>query len=165
VRSESPPYAEAEPDAGYLKAITMPICKTCGVADREKKIAATPNTMYSLASISKPVTATGLMTLVERGKIDLNKPVNDYLGAGKLTGLAGDANAATARRVMSYTAGLPLHYQFFYANNDYRPPSSDETIARYGILVNPPGEVFEYSNLGFGIIDHVIARTSGHSLR
>src|SRR2546430_1503356 len=45
-----------------------------GWADREKLIAATPNTMYSLASISKPITATGLMTLVERGKIDLDKP-------------------------------------------------------------------------------------------
>jgi Beta-lactamase len=39
--------------------------------------------------------------------------------------------------------------------------SSDETIARYGILVNPPGEVFEYSNLGFGILDHIVTRASG----
>ena len=50
--------------------------------------AATPQTMYSLASISKPITATGLMTLVERGAIDLDKPANEYLGTGKLTGHA-----------------------------------------------------------------------------
>jgi CubicO group peptidase (beta-lactamase class C family) len=37
----------------------------------------------------------------------------------------------------------------------------DETISRYGILVSPPGEVFRYSNLGFGIIDYLITRTSG----
>lgn len=132
-----------------------------GWADREKMIPATPNTMYSLASISKPITATGLMTLVERGRIDLDKPANAYLGVGKLTGLAGDANAATVRHVMSHTAGLPLHYQFYYATKDYRPTSNDETIARYAILVNPPGEVYEYSNLGFGLIDHLIARASG----
>jgi CubicO group peptidase (beta-lactamase class C family) len=132
-----------------------------GWADREKKIAATPHTMYSLASISKPLTATGLLTLVERGAIDLDKPANDYLGAGTLTGLAGDAKAATVRRVLSHTAGLPLHYQFYYSTNDYRPTSNDETIARYGILVNPPGDVYEYSNLGFGILDHIIARASG----
>ena len=132
-----------------------------GLADREKMIPATPNTMYSLASISKPMTATALMTLVERGRIDLDRPANDYLGAGKLTGLAGDASGATVRRVMSHTAGLPLHYQFYYANEPYPVVSNDETIARYGILVTPPGEVYEYSNLGYGIIDHIVSRVSG----
>jgi CubicO group peptidase (beta-lactamase class C family) len=132
-----------------------------GWADRERMIAATPNTMYSLASISKPFTATGLMTLVERGTVDLDHPANDYLGVGKLTGLAGDATAATVRRVMSHTAGLPLHYQFYYSNQSYPVVSNDETIARYGILVNPPGEVYEYSNLGYGIIDQIISRTAG----
>ena len=39
-----------------------------GWADREKRIPATPHTMYSQASVSKPMTATGLMVLVEQGK-------------------------------------------------------------------------------------------------
>lgn len=132
-----------------------------GWADREAKRPSGPNVMYSLASISKPFTATGLMTLVEQGKVDINRPANDYLGAGKLTGLAGDAREATVRRVMSHTAGLPLHYQFFYADQSYRPPPMDETIAHYGNLVFQPGTLYEYSNLGFGIIDHIIERTSG----
>jgi CubicO group peptidase (beta-lactamase class C family) len=63
--------------------------------------------------------------------------------------------------VMSHTAGLPLHYQFYYENQPYPVVSNDETIARYAVLVNPPGEVFEYSNLGYGVLDHIIARTSG----
>ena len=132
-----------------------------GWADREKQIRATPNTIYSLASISKPMTATGLMTLVESGRIDLDRPANEYLGAGKLTGLAADANAATVRRVMSHTAGLPLHYQFYYSSEPYPVLPPDEAISRYGILVYPPGEVFEYSNLGYGIVDHIISLTSG----
>lgn len=132
-----------------------------GWADREKAIPATPHTMYSVASISKPITATALMTLVEQGKVDLDKPANEYLGPGKLTGLAGDASGATVRRVLSHTAGLPLHYQFYYRSNAYPALSNDETISRYGILVNPPGDVYNYSNLGYGIIDHIIARSSG----
>lgn len=132
-----------------------------GYADRDKKIPATPNTMYSLASISKPFTATGLMVLVERGKVDLDRPANDYLGEGKLTGLAGDASGATVRRVLSHTAGLPLHYQFFYANEPYARTPNDVAISRYGILVSPPGERWEYSNLGYGIIDEIISRASG----
>ncbi len=134
-----------------------------GWANREKMVPATPNTMFSLASISKPITATGLMLLVQRGKINLDRPANDYLGIGKITGLAGDAAGATVRRVLSHTAGLPLHYQFFYANEAVHPPTMDETIVRYGNLVSAPGETFRYSNLGFGIIDYIISRVSGQS--
>ena len=132
-----------------------------GWADREKMMPATPNTMYSLASISKPFTATGLMRLVEQGKVELDKPANEYLGLGQIRGLAGDASGATIRRILSHTAGLPHHVQFFYLNEPYRPPSMEETIARYGIVVYPPGQEYEYSNLGFGIVDHIITRVSG----
>jgi CubicO group peptidase (beta-lactamase class C family) len=131
-----------------------------GWADRENQIPATAHTVYSLASISKPITATGLMILVEERKVDLDAPVNQYLGRGKVTGLAGDAAGATVRRVLTHTAGLPLHFQFVYEGGGYTLPSLDESISRYGILVYPPGEVFEYSNMGFGILGEVIARTA-----
>ena len=134
-----------------------------GLANQEKLIPATPYTMYALASISKPLTATGLMVLVDRGQVDLDRPANAYLGTAKLTGLAGNADGATVRRVLSHTAGLPLHSNFFYADRGYSPPPMDETIARYGNLVFPPGQVFEYSNLGYGIISHLIERVSGRS--
>ena len=62
---------------------------------------------------SAPITATALMKLVEQGRVDLDRPVNDYLGPAKLAGYAGDARAATVRLVAGHAAGLPLHYQFF----------------------------------------------------
>jgi CubicO group peptidase (beta-lactamase class C family) len=132
-----------------------------GWANRERMIPASANTMYSLASISKPMTATALMTLVNSGKIDLDKPINDYLGSAKLRARIGDAREATVRRVANHSAGLPEHYQFFYENEPWRPPSPDETILRYGNLLSPPGERYRYSNLGYGILSAVIARTSG----
>jgi CubicO group peptidase (beta-lactamase class C family) len=132
-----------------------------GWADRAHRIAADTHTLYSLASISKPFTATGLMTLVQAGKIDLDRPVNDYLGAAKLRARVGDASQATVRRVANHSSGLPLHFQFFYTDEPVRPPSMDETILRYGNLVTAPGEKYQYSNLGFGVLDYVIARVSG----
>lgn len=132
-----------------------------GWADREQQRPATADTPYSLASISKPITATGLMLLVAEGKIDLDAAANDYLGEAKLTARVGDARDATVRRVADHTAGLPLHYQFFYADEPARRPPMDETIRRYGNLVTAPGEIFEYSNLGYGILDEIIARVSG----
>ena len=134
-----------------------------GWANIEKKIKATPQTMYSLASVSKPVTATGLMVLAERKLVDLDKPSNEYLGAGKLTGRAGDARQATVRRILQHTAGLPTHLNVIFANEPYRRPEMDDTISRYGFLAMPPGEVFNYSNLGYGIIDHIISRVSKKS--
>lgn len=134
-----------------------------GLADRERLIPATEHTPYSVASVSKPFTATALMVLVERGVIDLDRPVNDYLGEAKLRAWVGDAREATVRRVANHTAGLPVHYHFFYADEPTRPLSMDETIGRYGNLVIAPGERFWYSNLGYGVLDHVIARVSGTS--
>jgi len=132
-----------------------------GYADIERRIAATPRTLYSMASISKPITATALMQLVEQGKVSLDRPANDYLGVGKITGLAGAASDATVRRVLSHTAGLPLHYRFFYEGSGDARPSMDEVIGRYGVAMFPPGEVYSYANLGYGIIDEIISRASG----
>src|SRR5262245_59164435 len=91
-----------------------------GWADSEKRVSATPHTMYSLASISKPITATGLMILKERGRIELDRPINEYLGEAKLAVRVGNPAEATVRRVANHTAGLPLHYQFFYEDESDR---------------------------------------------
>ncbi|MFC4528979.1 serine hydrolase domain-containing protein [Dyella halodurans] len=134
-----------------------------GLADKEHQRPATAQTMYSLASISKPLTATALMTLVRAGKLDLDHPINDYLGNSPLVARIGDARNATVRRVANHSSGLPEHYQFFYANEPWRRPTADIIIQRYGQLMTPPGETFRYSNLGYGILDHVIARLAGKS--
>jgi CubicO group peptidase (beta-lactamase class C family) len=129
-----------------------------GWADRENRIPATEHAIYSLASISKPFTATGVMVLRERGLLDLDRPINEYLGEAKLRARAG--REATVRQVANHTSGLPLHYQFFYEDESYRPPAMDETIRRYGNLLTPPGERYQYSNLGYGVLDYVISRLS-----
>jgi CubicO group peptidase (beta-lactamase class C family) len=134
-----------------------------GWANREERIKSTPHTMYSIASISKPMTATGLMILVEKGLLNLDKPLNDYLGSAKLVAYEGRSSEATVKRVLHHTSGLPLHWHFIYENGPYLPPSMDHTIRRYGILVAAPGEIYQYSNLGYGILGHVISRVSGKS--
>jgi CubicO group peptidase (beta-lactamase class C family) len=63
--------------------------------------------------------------------------------------------------VLSHTAGLPLHYEFFYEGEDHPPRTTDQGVARYGVLIAPPGEVYQYSNLGYGIIDHILERVHG----
>ena len=73
-----------------------------GLADREGGCPATEHTSYALASISKSLTATALMVLVQRQLIDLDAPVNDYLEEIKVRARVGDAGKATVRRVASH---------------------------------------------------------------
>ena len=131
-----------------------------GWANLERHIEATPSTMYSLASIPKPITATGLMILVQRGQVDLDRPANDYLKTAALTAYEGKVTDATVRRIANHTSGLPLHWHFYYDDDAGLPPPFDSTIADYVILAWPPGTRAQYSNLGFGILDAIISRTS-----
>ncbi|MEK7397182.1 MAG: serine hydrolase domain-containing protein [Candidatus Poribacteria bacterium] len=134
-----------------------------GWANREKMIASNSNIMYSLASISKPITATAVMILKERGLIDLDRPVNEYLGDAKLTAWIGKAEDVTVRRIANHTSGLAVHCHFFYEDENYPKPPMDETIRRYGNIVTIPGERYQYCNLGYGILDYIISRLSGKS--
>lgn len=131
-----------------------------GWADRAERIPATPETVYSLASISKPFTATAVMHFVESRALGLDKAANEYLGAAKLRAFDGPVERATIKRLLTHTAGLPLHYQFFYAGGPRVPPM-DEAISQYGILVYPPGERFFYSNFGYGVLERILERVGG----
>jgi CubicO group peptidase (beta-lactamase class C family) len=130
-----------------------------GWADREKMIPATPGTVYALASLTKPYASTGVMELVEQHKINLDHPINEYLGSAPLTAIVGDASGATVRRVLCHTSGLPIHSVNLLGNGDQVPPMAD-TIRRYGVLVNPPGHYFEYSNLGYGALGYMTSLIS-----
>jgi CubicO group peptidase (beta-lactamase class C family) len=129
-----------------------------GWADVERQVPATPHTPYSLASVSKPFTATAVMKLVDEQRLFLDRSANDYLGDAKITGR--DPAKATVRRILSHTAGLPPYFRMF-AESD--PPPIEEIITRYAVLTNPPGRRHVYSNLGYGVLEHIISRISGRS--
>ncbi len=134
-----------------------------GFADKELGVLATSSTPYALASVTKPMTATAIAVLAERGLVDLDAPINEYLGDSKVIAMVGNADDATIRRAANHSAGLPMHHQYFYEDEPYRRPAFDETIRRYCRLFSPPGERYLYSNLGFGLLDYVIERVSGQS--
>jgi CubicO group peptidase (beta-lactamase class C family) len=131
-----------------------------GAANIQKNIRSSQYISYPLASISKNLTATGLMTLVEKRMVDLENPVNSYLNT-KLKVYQGDEIDVTIKRVLLHTSGLPLFYWGFQMNETKH--SLDEVIDKHGIIVFPPGERTLYSNLGYGIIQKIIENISGES--
>jgi CubicO group peptidase (beta-lactamase class C family) len=132
-----------------------------GWADQENRIAATAHTPYMLGSTSKPITATAVLVLRERGQLDLDQPANNYLGDAKLHARLGKDSDATIRCVIQHTSGLPSYYQRF--NPPEKPTTLDLVIRRYGTIMLPPGERFHYSNLGYAVLGGIIAHTSGKS--
>lgn len=74
-----------------------------GWADCERGLRATPNTPVTLASVSKSITATATMQLSERGSLNLDTPVNDYVGYARVRSPHWNPAESTVRRVMSHT--------------------------------------------------------------
>ncbi|MBL8267968.1 serine hydrolase domain-containing protein [Steroidobacter sp.] len=134
-----------------------------GWADRAKRMPATEHTMYMLASLSKTLTATAMMTLVQAGKVDLDKPVNDYLGDDKIRSYVGNPKDITVRNVANHTSGLPGSDQWFYGDEMSQTPAFSQTIHRYGFAFTAPGERYRYSNLGYGVLGHLLGKVSGVS--
>src|SRR5215204_4954598 len=132
-----------------------------GFADRENRIPATPHTMYYLASVSKTFTATAIMILGERKRINLDRPINDYIKPVQLRSPLWNANDASVRQVANHTAGLTTFGRNCFADQPDCHVSADETIQRYGVIFWKPGDHFDYSNLGYGILGEAVARTSG----
>lgn len=135
-----------------------------GMSDQQGKIKATVHTPYYLASISKTITATALMELVQRQKVDLDQPVNRYLRTAKVSSPMWDVSQATVRRVANHTAGLATYARGCLEGNSKCDASAASAIRRYAVIVWPPGKYFDYSNLDYGILGEVVAQVSGADL-
>jgi CubicO group peptidase (beta-lactamase class C family) len=134
-----------------------------GLADRENRIPASEHTMYYLASVTKTITATSVMMLHEQKKLDLDRPVNKFLGPAKLTSPLWNASEATVRRVANHTGGLTTYAWTCFGSAIECPSSIDNTIRRYGIVFWRPGDHFDYSNIGYAVLGRAVERVSGKS--
>lgn len=132
-----------------------------GLADLEKGIEATPRTVYPIASATKPFTATAIMILVERGLVDLDRPAGDCLPPGSLKAFEGEVAGVTIRRILQHTSGLPMFWDFYFEGASRQRPPLERVLRRYAIIVSPPGGGYNYSNLGYAVLESVIERASG----
>lgn len=106
--------------------------------------AATLQTIFDLASLTKPlVTGMLLALLVERGRVGLDSPVAEYLPWFG----AGDKRAVTVRQLLTHTSGLPAWQPLNLLTGGERGRVPDTIAAQP--LEHPPGERVVYSDLGF----------------
>ena len=93
--------------------------------------------------------------LRDRKQLDLDRPVTDYLGSAKLKSPAWNPADATVRRVATHTTGLATYDNGYYCRGN-EGDCQDIMISRFVVLIWRPGERFDYSNLGYGVLGDVI---------
>ena len=131
------------------------------------------NTIFQVSSLSKFVSAVGMMKLIELRKIDLDTPVSRYLKRWQLPPSEFDNELVTVRRLLSHTAGLTdgLGYNGFEKRDSVQTLESSLTKAkdadkgisgevRVGV---EPNSTWKYSGGGFTLLQLIVEETSGQS--
>lgn len=129
------------------------------------------DTLFQVASLSKWLTAWGVLRLADEGKIDLDSPVSRYTKRWQLPDGPFDENEVTVRRLLSHTAGLTdgLGYGGFAPG---RPPQSLVESLTRTVDASPgadgrvrvgirPGEQWRYSGGGYALLQLLIEDVSG----
>ena len=120
-----------------------------------------PTTIYDLASLSKVIaTTTMAMIMFERGLLDIEARVADLLPEFA-SGDDDRRNRVTVRMLLAHSSGLPAYEKLFLM-----AITRDELIdgAMSVPLVNDPGEVAEYSDLGFIVLGELLSKIADNPL-
>ena len=129
--------------------------------DPQKPI--TPETLFHMASITKPFVATAVLQLWEQGKVNLDAPVTRYVPYFRID----DPRAAqiTVRQMLTHSSGMPDVDDYEWNH----PQTDDGALERYVRslagrklkLLFDPGTHFAYSNMAFEVLGDLIAKVSG----
>ena len=138
-----------------------------GFADVSSGTPMTPETVFNVGSISKSLCAWGVMRLVERGLVDLDRPVDDYLKRWHLPPSAFDNSQVTVRRLLSHTGGVSIHDYHGWDPNLPLPRIEDSLSGKTGTgqvrIVSAPGAGFSYSGANYVILSLLIEELSGQT--
>lgn len=130
---------------------------SAGLADRGSGVAATPETRYQIASVSKQFTAAAVLLLVEDGALRLDQPIGSLW-----PDCARSWQALTLHHLLSHTAGLG-HWTDLPGFDVTAPGTPEEFLERFAAvpLLSEPGTAWSYSSPGFLIAARVVEAVSG----
>lgn len=148
-----PGFSVAVVDSGEISW-----AKGFGYSNVEEKNQATPETVYRVASVSKPVIATGLLQWHDRGKFSLDDPVDKLMKNVKIH--TPFKEQPTVRNLLSHTSGLPVHVDPTCFDLSQTVPL-EEMIRKSAIVVRPPNQDIVYANTGFNIAGYLVGLLAG----
>jgi D-alanyl-D-alanine carboxypeptidase len=132
-----------------------------GFAHPDKRIPATPTTLYRIASISKTFTATAVLQLRDRGLLHLDDPVEKHLSWFKLRSNVSGSPPVTIRHLITHTSGLPREADSWYWTDAQFPTRAEvrEGLTRQDQLLRPETQ-WKYSNLALALAGEVVEAVS-----
>jgi CubicO group peptidase (beta-lactamase class C family) len=137
-----------------------------GVADGATRPPVTAATRFQAASVSKPVTAWGVLRLVEQGRVGLDEPVVGRLRRWRPPPSRFDPEQITVRRLLSHTAGLSVHGYAGQLASGPLPPTeaslAGETGGSFPVeLLEAPGRAWCYSGGGYSVLQLLVEELTG----
>ncbi len=164
-------WLEAQRDYDHLPGISVAIVtdqeilwsKGYGMADLEKAIPSSPNTIYSICSISKLFTSVAIMQLRDAGKLRLEDLVSDHLSWFNIKQQYPDTGPITIRSLLTHSSGLPRESDYpYWTGPDFPFPTQEQVKAKLGSqkTLYPPSTYHQYSNLGLTLLGEIVAEVS-----
>ena len=137
-----------------------------GLADRAAREPVMASTRFQAASLSKPVTAWGVLRLVEQGRIGLDEPVVGRLRRWHPPPSPFDPEGITVRRLLSHTAGLSVHGYAGQGPEEPPPPIAASVSGEAGgsfpvELLQAPGRGWLYSGGGYSVLQLLVEELTG----
>lgn len=137
-----------------------------GIANTDTGRAVYKNTLFQAGSISKPVAALAVLTLLEQNKVDLDENVNQYLKDWKIPENEFTVDEkVTLRRLLTHTAGVTVHGFPGYRQQDDFPDIRDVLDGKGNTdkieVDRVPGPTWRYSGGGYTIMEKVVEDVSG----
>jgi serine beta-lactamase-like protein LACTB, mitochondrial len=131
--------------------------KGFGLSDLENFVPAQAATVYRLGSISKPLTATAVMELVEQRRLDLDTPIQKYCSS-----FPAKPWPITSRELLGHLGGIRHYAENFVENTRHYDSVADGLeVFKNDPLVAEPGTQFHYSSYGFNLLGCVVEGASG----
>jgi CubicO group peptidase (beta-lactamase class C family) len=155
----------------YIEQSELVWAKGFGVKEARVDDPVTHATIFQAASISKPVTAMIVLSLVEAGVLDLDADVNEALHTWHIPDNEHTKeHKVTLRRLLSHTAGMSVSGYRGYPDGaplptfrqilDGEPPANSEPVR----VVQAPGKGFTYSGGGYVVVQQLLEEVTGKSL-
>lgn len=141
-----------------VKGSEIAWAKGFGYSNQEENIPATPETVYRVASVSKPVIATGLLQWYDKGRFSLDDPVNKLTTNVKIQ--TSFKEQPTVRNLLTHTSGLPVHVDPTCFDLSQTVPL-EEMIRKSAIVVRPPNQEIVYANTAFNMIGYLVGLFAG----
>lgn len=166
-------YVRAEMDKRRIPGFALVVIQSgkvvkmqgYGYANVEHEVPVTPDTVFELASVTKQFTATGIMLLVEEGRLALDDPIGRHL-----TGAPETWSAITVRHLLTHTAGFPSLAEGFRSLYAGGAKLNYTTAEMFAAAANDPmsfapGTRYQYSDVGYFLLGMILEKASGQRYR